>query len=1640
MTIQGRSVKLQGILEGIRAVMVLGNRASSLTLVRHADPEASSAEKAGAASVTQGAVETRLKILDQYWVKFEAGHDTLRSTFWKTVSGHDYIKNNFFEVAEETYIAQRAALVDLLEEVRSKPVVSLDATSFREGESGGRRALPRIQLPTFTGKYEDWPAFRDLFQSIVDRNGSLSEVEKLHYLRTCVKGDADQLIRNLPTTEENYERAWSMLMDHYANQRLLVRSCFSTFTAIPKMKGETVSDLRRVFHGMLQTMGSLEGIGRPISSCSDLFVHLVVEMLDQRTRREWEIEIGSTTEPPSIDELKTFMECRLRSLEALHPTSGEAAKTSGTTSRTARSHLAQKTGRGKCSFCTKEHYILSCNDFLKKTPGEKKQYVEANNLCLNCFGRHRPSSCPSTRVCNTCKQRHHSSIHEVCTTAPAVVDASTSLHVQQGAHYEDERSVVLLATARISVDDRGRVTITISSRTTQASLRLTALILPRISAYESRIATRAPIWEHVRGLPLADPDFEARDQVEILLGADAYAEIVETGLCKGAPRTPVAQKTKLGWILSGLICGSGPGEVVSSHQCSFGEDLSTMVRCFWEQEEPAPSPVPLTEAEQRCEDHFARTHGRTADGRYVVRLPIASSLPPLDGRAGQRLRTLSEQWSGKFETNSKVFTTMYAAFMHEYEELRHMTPVKPPLAGSGARVCYLPHHGVMKGDGEASKIRVVFNGSSRLPSGDSLNTLLLTGPNLLPALPHVLLRWRRHRFVLVTDIEKMYRQVRVHEADRDLQRVVWRSGRHNAMQEYQLNTVTYGFTCAPFLAIRTLQQLASDEGERFPQGARVLRQDVYVDDVLTGADTTTEARSIRDQLIQLCTAGGFPLRKWAANADELLEDIAPEHQQHCEHREWEPEQCHSTLGLQWHPRQDVFAYRVRLRQEETVTKRVVLAETARLFDPLGWIAPVVVRAKILIQVLWMRRIDWDQTLSSEDQRTWQRLREELPLLENVRMPRWLCTSTAGGGVEIHGFADASERAYAAVAYLRVSGGHHDWQVTMLQAKTRVAPLKQWKTYVANRTAEIQRALPGALWHHLPGEENPADCASRGLSPSELVEHPLWWRGPAWLARGDWPSRYEEPELTDDVEISERRRVHAAVATEEDPTLLRFSALCRLLRVTAWCRRWLGVLHSRRGASVVGILTPVEIEEALCVWIGRVQEQWFESERKAVSRGEMLSRNSSLLRLTPFADERGLLRVGGRLKHAVLSRDERHPLILPRDSHLTTLLVDSCHRRTLHGGVQLTLGLLRQRFWVPGGRATVRRCIHRCPTCVRWRAAAPRPLMGDLPPPRVRASRPFTHTGVDYAGPILLRTTKGRGHKAHKAFLAVFVCLSTRAVHLEVVSDYTTEAFLAAFKRFVSRRGLCSTLYSDQGTNFVGADAELRRLFREAGHKGSLVDAVASEGVRWRFNPPAAPHFGGIWEAAVKSTKHHIRRVIGDTTLTYEEMATLLAQIEACLNSRPLTALTEDPEDLAALTPGHFLIGAPLNAVPEPSLSLAPTGGLSRWRLVQKMRDHFWDRWSKECLHALQTRPKWWTKSDNPRVGDLCLIRGDLTAPCKWPLARITAVHPGEDDQVRVVSVRTARSTLERPVHKLVLLPPSHATEEGEASETPLARE
>ncbi|CAK1580251.1 unnamed protein product [Parnassius mnemosyne] len=222
-------------------------------------------------------------------------------------------------------------------------------------------------------------------------------------------------------------------------------------------------------------------------------------------------------------------------------------------------------------------------------------------------------------------------------------------------------------------------------------------------------------------------------------------------------------------------------------------------------------------------------------------------------------------------------------------------------------------------------------------------------------------------------------------------------------------------------------------------------------------------------------------------------------------------------------------------------------------------------------------------------------------------------------------------------------------------------------------------------------------------------------------------------------------------------------------------------------------------------------------------------------------------------------------------------------------------------------------------------------MGQLPEVRLKPSRPFQSAGVDFTGYINIRMSSGRGATAYKGYICVFVCMISKAVHLEAVSDLTAKGFIAAFRRFVSRRGHCTDLYSDNGSNFVGADKELREMLNSVKSKlpNEINKLLAIEGTTWHFIPPHSPNFGGLWEAGVRCMKSHLKRVIGDSKLTFEELSTVLAQIEACLNSRPLSYISDNPEDPLPLTPGHFLVGEPLIVIPEENYSNIPLNRLQR---------------------------------------------------------------------------------------------------------------
>lgn len=737
---------------------------------------------------------------------------------------------------------------------------------------------------------------------------------------------------------------------------------------------------------------------------------------------------------------------------------------------------------------------------------------------------------------------------------------------------------------------------------------------------------------------------------------------------------------------------------------------------------------------------------------------------------------------------------------------------------------------------------------------------------------------------------------------------------------------------------------------------------------------------------------------------------------------------------------------------------------------------------------------------------WQDFSSQLPLLNDLSFQRHIMIPHAEQ-IEIHGFSDASERAYGACIYFRTMDADGTNNVHLWCAKSRITPLKssqtiprlelcaaelltalyvtlkqatninpdkaffwtdsmitlQWirksphtlQTFVANRVAKIQQRTNPDNWRHVRTHQNPADAISRGQLPIDFLQNSLWKHGPEWLTGGedDWP--YTPIEVAAEVpdvkkamcltstRRSKRSQSSSKVSTLENALFSKFSSYHRLRRIVAWIFRWLtihrnrrsnGSLHRDQTKEMNYSLTVRELDAATTRILLITQHDTFQEDFKRLEAGEFVTKSSKLHQLNPFIDDDGLIRVGGRVEKAkTMSFDERHPIVLPPFHHVTRLFISTTHLDNFHTGCQSTLHLLRRRYSPIDGRRQIRLIINKCVTCIRFKPPPVNYLMGDLPTQRVIQSKPFEYTGVDYCGPLFIKEKRHRNRGKVKVWISIFVCFTTKAVHIEVVDDLTTEEFLAAFSRFISRHPACSSMHSDNGTNFVGANNELQELFNlldSQGHHERVQHHLSEQGIQWNFIPPQAPHCGGLWEAAVKSFKHHLRRVIGDKLLTHQQLNTLCIKIEGILNSRPLTPLSSDPNDLGVLTPAHFLHGSSARDFPAPVFLHTPSNKLSYWEYLEKLKQEFWSKWHKEYLSELQIRSKWTDGHHMIKEGSLVLLREDNLPPLQWRMGRIVEAYPADDNIIRKVKVKTCTGrgdlqrsvVIERNVKKLCLLP------------------
>ena len=1057
-----------------------------------------------------------------------------------------------------------------------------------------------------------------------------------------------------------------------------------------------------------------------------------------------------------------------------------------------------------------------------------------------------------------------------------------------------------------------------------------------------------------------------RLQIDLLIGSDFYWSMV-TGVIRRGKSGPTAIQTKVGWVLS------GPTDVrevttnltfTSTHllnvHCIPAEDkLEDRLKKFWDLET-----LGIQTQEQSVGDSFTQQIKFT-EGRYQVRLPWKPTHRPLP----DNLELCEKRLAGllkKLKTTPQLLVEYDKVIKDQLEKgVVEIAPAQESL--NHDKVHYLPHHGVVRKDRATTKIRVVYDASARNRDHPSLNDCLYTGPTFGQSIFDILLRFRRHPVALAADIEKAFLMVSMAPEDRDALRFLWSPDIQEDPPQIvplRFTRVAFGVNCSPFLLNATIDHHIKSYWHEDPEFVDAFLSSIYVDDLSFGAQDEHLAYQLYIKAKTRLAEAGFNLRKFVSNSSTLQRLIDANEETQISSRSnpiaEEDESFAKTsldvkvenerrdgeqriLGVRWDRGEDKLVFGLEGITEHlrdmTPTKRDVVGMAARIFDPLGVLAPATILCKMFFQTLSKAELEWDEPLSGNLLAEWEKLYLALSEPVTITIPRAYQLGVAERA-RLVGFCDASSKAYAAVAYLRI-GDEHTAQVEFLASKTRVAPTKamtiprlellsalllaklchsiemalkpvlqleeticytdskvslywiagvdqEWKQFVENRVTNIRQLVPSQNWKHCPGKQNPADIPSRGMSPRDLESNKIWLNGPEWLAHQLKPATEVHGEAPKECLLEKKKQTHTLATSQVARKGLgqlikpeRFSCLKKLLRVTALVIKFVRTNKETTRESTM------DLEQARILWLREAQVK-LQSDK----RFKLWQRQLDL-----SLDENQLWRCGGRLSKSELDPAARAPIVLDREHHITKLLVQEAHNRVLHDGLKETLTELRTTYWVIRGRQLVKQLIHRCPVCRRHEGRAYQGLPAPaLPAFRVQHSRPFSSTGVDFAGPLYVKEQENP-----KTWMCLYTCCTTRAVHLDLVQDLNTLTFLRSFKRFCARRGIPTRMLSDNAKTFKAADKAIQAIFLDP----TVQQHFAGMRVEWQFNLEKAPWWGGIFERMVKSAKRCLKKVIGKQLLTYDELLTLVIEVEAVLNSRPLSYIsTEDLEE--PLTPSHLM--------------------------------------------------------------------------------------------------------------------------------------
>ena len=1043
--------------------------------------------------------------------------------------------------------------------------------------------------------------------------------------------------------------------------------------------------------------------------------------------------------------------------------------------------------------------------------------------------------------------------------------------------------------------------------------------------------------------------------------------------------------------------------------------------------------------------------------QYWVNLPFKESKPSLPDNK----KAAYVQLVGLLTKLNKEHELLkcYTKVINQLLELDFIEDVSN--IGPTGEAHYLPHHGVRK-ESISTPLRVVFNASSKgKASGDSLNDCLLKGPNLTLKLVDSLLRFRVKKYGFTADISKAFLRVGLKQEDRDYTRFFWKSDPGNVNSRtiiYRFKAVLFGATCSPFLLHATLQHHFDITDSPI---SSMLANSFYVDNLLGSVNTERELLDIYPEANRVLASANMPLQQWASNSLKLKEIVDKDEEEGMQENI-------KILGLNWDTKGDTLNIARPEFSLKCNTKRHLLSQISTVYDPLGILNPLTVRARMIMQEVWKLKIDWDEVTPKEIKDSWESLKIELLKVDEIKFNR----STMVESGDLHIFCDASVRAYGAAAYLREGN-----QVTLLASKCKVAPLKtktlpqleltalligarmsdwiietldvrinnvylwgdneavlQWvrnlnsnKVYVKNRVAEIKQIQSKVKFstRYIATGENPADLLTRGLSLDQLKVSSLWWKGPHWLEEDSskWP--VQKPYLVSAMEITTEigPQVESVKKIIDDE---KYSDWLKLKNITNCVIKILKIRYPPFASELT----------AEIYWLRRAQTEHFplikELLRGKITKPSNHPSMKMIVDLNLYLDKQDVIRSKGRINNVSIISYGQDLILASPLSHMIELYVRYVHERSLHIGVDQTLATLRQELWIPHARTLIKKVVYNCKTCKRITG----PLMlqpgpPQLPADRVRFVRPFMNVGVDYSGAIMIKgETKGN---LSKVYICLFTCMASRAVHLEIAPDNTAVTFVNLFRRFVATWGLPVTVTSDNAANFSLTANFLVQLAEDP----EVINYFKVNDLKWHFIHPRSPWEGGFYERLIGVTKRCLKLAMHQKTFLYDDIVTLLKEVMTVVNNRPLTYISSTKEEIEPLTPNHLLHGRRIIPLPSLEHDDNETSYENRGQLLEHYENktcrvaYFTKIWIEQYLASLRDRHYTENRTYVPpvKVGDIVIVENPASREF-WPLGVILELLRDSVGIIRSAKVRTRGQVVIKTLNKMVLLEIGSSSEGG----------